>query len=73
MEKQFEDIAIERKPLALTQEQGAELRRIKAYFPYRIVWGQIDKTTGEFSAHGTLDKRLMNKAARSGNLIFLLN
>lgn len=73
MEKQFEPLPFEREPITLTREQEIELRRIKAYFPYRIVWGQINPQTGEFSAHGTLDKRAMNKAARSGMLIFRIS
>lgn len=55
----------------LTQEQQSEMRRLKSYFPYRIVWAVINKA-GEFAAYATSDKRAMNKELRAGNSVFQL-
>lgn len=55
-----------------TVEQERELRRLKAYFPYRIVWGEIDRNTQAFSCYASLDRRALNKSLRAGNLVATL-
>ena len=56
----------------MNEKQIEELRRLKAYFPYRIVWACINAVTGEFSAQASYDKRAMNKELRAGNQVFQL-
>lgn len=55
-----------------TEEQGNELRRLKQYFPYRIVWGEIIPDTQKFTAYASHDRRRLNKSLRSGNLVAVL-
>ena len=56
----------------LTPEQEKELRRVKEYFPYRIVWGMLNKDTKEFFCTANHTKRQMNKAVREGHTVFKL-
>lgn len=56
----------------LNNEQAQELRRLKQYFPYRIVFGVLNKDTGEFAAYAKLTKHTANKLAREGHQVFLL-
>ncbi len=57
----------------MTQEQIAELKRLKEYFPYRIIFGVIDKNTGEFGAWAKPTKHVMNRLIREGHKVFLLS
>ena len=52
-----------------TQEQEAELKRMKAYFPFRIVWGEVVPDTQKFTAFASKDRRQLNKSLRAGNLV----
>lgn len=54
-----------------TPEQVAECARLKAYFPYRIVYGVIDKDSGEFHASAQPTMRRANKLAREGHHVFI--
>lgn len=63
----------ETETITLTDAQNAEMRRLKQYFPYRIVWGMFDKLTGEFSCSASYDKRAMNREARNGHTVFILS
>lgn len=56
----------------LTQQQVNEISRVKAYFPYRIVFGVVDKDTGEFFVYAKPTKHTMNKLAREGHQVFTL-
>jgi hypothetical protein len=56
----------------LNNEQTQELRRLKQYFPYRIVFGVIDKETGKFVAYTKTTKHTANKLAREGHQVFVL-
>ena len=51
-----------------TEAQEAELRNLKAHFPYRIVWGAVDQN-GTFEAQATHDRRRLNKYLRAGWLV----
>jgi hypothetical protein len=56
----------------LTQKQLAELQRIKQYYPYRVVFGVINKDTGEFQTWCKTTKHIANKLAREGHQVFIL-
>lgn len=45
--------------------QIAELRRLKEYFPYRVVFGALSPS-GEFEANAQTTKRRALKLAREG-------
>ena len=57
----------------LTEAQIAEMRRTKQYFPYRIVFGVLDKDTGEFSVWAKPTKHAMNRLVREGHAVFTLD
>lgn len=48
-----------------------EMERLKQYFPYRIIYGIIDKTTGAYSAHAVTSMRIPNKLAKEGHQVFI--
>jgi hypothetical protein len=52
-----------------TAEQEAQLRNLKAHFPYRIIWGEVIPDTQEFVSHADYDRRGLNKSLRKGNLV----
>ena len=56
--------------MELTTEQNAELSRLKAYFPYRVVWGAIHPETQEWVASANTTKRQMNSYVRNGWIVF---
>ena len=56
--------------MELTTEQNAELSRLKAYFPYRVVWGAIHPETHEWVASANTSKRQMNSYVRKGWTVF---
>jgi hypothetical protein len=58
--------------MELTESQTQELARLKAYFPYRIIYGMIDKTTGQFTASAVQNMRIPNKLTRDGHTVFIL-
>lgn len=55
----------------LTDVQVAELRRLKQYFPYRIIFGTLGPN-GEFEAFADTTKRRMNAKLRAGYAVFTL-
>lgn len=46
---------------------------MKSYFPYRIVFGVVDKDTGEFSVWAKPTKHAMNRLVREGHAVFTLD
>lgn len=46
-----------------TVEQENELRRLKAYFPFRIVWGVVDEN-GNFTCGASTTRRELNRLLR---------
>lgn len=57
----------------LSDQQVVEMRRMKSYFPYRIVFGVFDKDTGEFSVWAKPTKHAMNRLVREGHAVFTLD
>lgn len=57
----------------LTVEQEKILRHLKAHFPYRVVFGVLDKDSGEFSSWAKSTKREALKLARQGHAVFILS
>lgn len=55
----------------LTPSQVQELQYLKGYFPYRIVFGIVDKDTGKFEAQARVTMRCANDAARKGHSVFV--
>lgn len=58
----------EPKASIFTAEQEAELRRLKAYFPYRIVWGAISDS-GKFVMGASHTRQTLNSYLRKPNWI----
>lgn len=56
---------------SLSPTQYNELKRYKQYFPYRIVFGVIDKDTGEFVVYTKTTMHTANRLAREGHAVFL--
>ena len=44
----------------------SDMNRLKAYFPYRIVWGAINSETLEFVTGANVTKRQVNDYIRKG-------
>ena len=57
--------------MELTDNQQADVMRLKAYFPYRIICGIVDKNTSEFSASAFTTMRTPNKLAREGHKVII--
>ena len=55
--------------MEFTPTQVKELENLKNWFPFRIVFGVIDKTNGEFSAYAKTTMHTANKLARQGNFV----
>lgn len=47
----------------------SELRRMKSYFPFRIVWGYVGDDS-KTHVHADYNKRGMNRVVRSGKAVF---
>jgi hypothetical protein len=47
-----------------TVEQENELKRLKSYFPFRIVWGAVNAHTGEFVSGANCTRRQAMNYAR---------
>jgi len=56
-----------------TDAHKTELTNLKNWFPFRIVFGVIDKTTGEFSAYAKTTMHTANNLARKGHLVAIFN
>ena len=52
-----------------TAEQEAELKKIKQYLPYRIVWGAINPQDQSFHTGADFDRRRINDRLRKGWLV----
>jgi len=50
----------------LTADHHAQIARMRASFPYRIAYGALHPTTGEFVASAVTSRRIPNKLAREG-------
>lgn len=56
----------------MNEQQTKELQNLKAWFPFRIVFGVIDKNTGEFSAWAKTTMHAANKLAREGHTVMVV-
>ena len=56
----------------LNAQQVAEMQRMKSYFPYRIVFGVIDKDTGQFEVWAKPTMHAANRLVREGHAVFML-
>ena len=56
----------------LSEQQEQELRRLKQYFPYRIVFGVIDKDTSQFQTYVKRTMHTANNMTRKGHKVFIL-
>ena len=57
--------------MTLNDKQIKEIERLKNYFPYRIVFGVIDKETKLFEVRACKTKAPLNKAVKAGHSVFL--
>ena len=48
------------------EKMQTEMKRLKAYFPFRIVWGAINQVTQEFVVGANCTKRQVNDMIRKG-------
>lgn len=49
-----------------------EMKRLKGYFPYRIIWGGYDPETGDFESGAVATMRIPNAQLRKGWKVFKL-
>ena len=56
----------------LTDAQTAEMRRLRSYFPYRIVYGAWNSQKREWFASAVDSMRIPNKMQREGWTVFIL-
>ena len=56
----------------ITESEIKELERLKMYFPYRHVFGVVDKNTNQFSAYACKTKHQANKKTREGHYVAFL-
>lgn len=59
------------EPAPIDPDLEREMRRMKAYFPFRIVWGYIGED-GKPRVLAHFNKSGMNKAARKGKTVYCL-
>ena len=50
----------------LTKDQNVELRRLKAYFPFRIAWAVVNAETGEFHCGSSYTTKPVKTYMRKG-------
>lgn len=58
--------------MELTQDQINQIQRLKQCFPYRIIYGIIDKDTKEFNSYAVTSMRIPNKLSREGHTVFTI-
>lgn len=58
--------------MTLTESQIAEMRRVKGFYPFRIVYGAFNPETKEFVASAVQTMRIPNKLMREGWEVFTL-
>lgn len=56
-----------------TPAQTAELQRMKQWFPYRIVFGVIDKDTQEFAVWAKPTMHAANRLVREGHTVLMVD
>lgn len=56
----------------LSDEQIATLRRLKSFYPYRIVYGAVDPRSGEFESSAVKTMHRPNKLMRDGWRVYQL-
>ena len=56
----------------MDESQISELARLKAYFPFRIVFGVIRTDTGEFEAHTCRTMARAKRLVREGHRVYVL-
>jgi len=49
-----------------------EMKRLKGYFPYRIIWGGYDPKNGDFESGAVSSMRIPNSQLRKGWKVFKL-
>jgi hypothetical protein len=54
------------KASIFTEAQMAEIGRLKAYFPYRVVWAAVNAETGEFHCGANATRKQLNIFMRRG-------
>ena len=54
----------------MSQEQLAELTRLKQYFPFRVIYGALKD--GKFESGAVSSKRIPNQLAREGWQVWIL-
>jgi hypothetical protein len=50
----------------LTEDQKQELKMLREFFPYRIVYAAMNPSTGEYIASAVTSMRIPNKLCRDG-------
>lgn len=48
------------------EKMQAEMKRLKGYFPFRIVWGAVNPQTLEYETGASPTKRQVNAYVRKG-------
>jgi hypothetical protein len=59
--------------MELTAEQINQMGFLKQHYPYRIIYGVIDKNTNEFTSSAVSSMRIPNKLTREGHTVFIMN
>ena len=59
--------------MELSQQQIAEVAKMKQYFPFRIAYGALNPQTGEFFASAATTMLPLNKRIREGWLVWQLS
>ena len=57
--------------LTLTESQLVELQNLKSHYPYRIIYGMVDRDTHKFEAYAVTSMRIPNKLAREGHAVVI--
>ena len=58
--------------VGITLPQQDEMKRLKSYFPFRIVYGAVNHATGEFICAAVSDKRKINQLLRKGFTVWTM-
>lgn len=56
----------------MNEQQINEMRRVKAYFPFRRIFAVIYKETAKFEVHAMATLARANRLAREGHQVFIL-
>jgi hypothetical protein len=63
----------EKKMNELLVQAEQEMKRLKMYFPYRVVWAAINESTKEVLTGASPTKRQPNSYARKGYQVYVLD